>query len=99
MTIGANTSNEEVDAASLLDHLLVMGALGNEVGGITIEDMDILLRTIDVVEEVAGHESMIALGMSLGQANILVHVKSQNVFEGYASFATGCYKSIVHAYG
>ena len=81
MTVGADASDKEVDTTSFLYHLLIMGAFGNEVGSIAIQDMDVLLRTVDVVEQVTGHEGMIALRMGFGQTNILVHVEGQYVLE------------------
>ena len=99
MTIGADTSDEEVDAASFHDHLLVVLALSSEVGGIAVEDVDVLLRTVDMIEQVTSHEGMIALGMGLGQTNILVHVKGDHVLEGHFSGTVGLYEGIVHADG
>ena len=43
MTIGAYTSDEQVDATCLGNHLLIVTALGGKVGGVTVEDMDVLL--------------------------------------------------------
>ena len=99
MTIRADASDEEVDATSLGNHLLVVLALLDEVGGIAVEDVDILLRTVNVVEEVTGHEGMIALRVGLGQADILVHVEGDDVLERYLSGAVSLYEGIVHANG
>ena len=99
MTIGADTSDEQVDTSSLLDHLLIMLTLSLQVLGITIQDVDILLRTVDMIEEVAGHEGMVTLGMGLGQTNILVHVKGNDILERYLT-GTICFnEGIVHADG
>ena len=97
MTIGADTSDEEVDAASFHDHLLVVLALSSEVGGIAVEDVDVLLRTVDMIEQVTGHEGMIALGMGLGQTNILVHIEGNNVLEGNFACTVCLYEGVVHA--
>ena len=91
MTIRADATDEQVDAASFSDHSLILGALFIQVGGVTIQDVDVLLRAVDVVEEVTGHEGMIALGMGLGQTDILVHVESQDILEGYTTCAAGGY--------
>ena len=99
VTVRADTTDEQVDAACLLDHLLIVPALGHEVGGITIQDVDVLLRTVDMVEEVTGHEGMVALRMSLGQAHVLVHVEGNYILKGYLSGTVGLDKGIVHANG
>ena len=98
MTVRANTTDEQVDAACLLDHLLIVLALGHEVGGITIQDVDVLLRTVNMVEEVAGHESMVALGMGLRQTDILVHVESDHVLERDFSGTVGLDEGVIHPY-
>ena len=83
MAIRTNTTDEEVDATSLLDHLLIVLALSHQVGGISVQDVDVLLRTVDMIEEVAGHESVITLRMRLRQTYILVHVEGDHVLERY----------------
>ena len=60
--------------------------------------MDILLRTVDVIEEVTSHEGMVALRMGLWQPDIFVHVESEYVFERDLSGTVGLDKCIVHAY-
>ena len=81
VAVGADASDEEVDASCLLDHLLIVLALGLQVGGVAVEDMDVLLRAVDVVEQVAGHEGMITLGMRLGQADIFIHIEGKHILE------------------
>ena len=98
MTIRADAADEKIDAASLLDHLLIVPALCYEVGGITIQDMDVLLRTVDMVEEVTRHEGMVALRMGLWQPDIFVHVESEYVLERNFSGTVGLDECIVHAY-
>ena len=101
VTVRADTTDEQVDAACLLDHLLIVPALGHEVGGITVQDVDVLLRTVNMVEEVAGHESMVALGMGrmgLRQTDILVHVESDHVLERDFSGTVGLDEGVIHPY-
>jgi hypothetical protein len=98
MTIRADAADEKIDAASFLNHLLVVLALCCKVRGIAIEDMDVLLRTVDVIEEVASHESVIALWMGFRQSDILVHVESEYVLERNFSGTVGLDECIVHAY-
>ena len=99
MSVGADTADEQVDAACLLDHLLVVRALGDEVLGVAVEDVDVLLGDVNVVEEVGGHEAMIALGMAFGQGDVLVHVERQHVLEGHASGLVGFDEGTVHTDG
>ena len=58
-----------------------MLALSLQVGSITIQNMDILLWTVDVVKQVASHESVVALRVSLWQTYILVHIKCDDILE------------------
>ena len=82
VAVFADTAHEQVDAAGLDDGLLIGGALGGEVGGVAVEDVDVLLGLVDMVEQVLVHEGVVALGMLHGKADILVHVEGNDVLEG-----------------
>ena len=97
MTIRADTADEQVDTTCLLDHLLVVLALSLKVGCITIKDMYVLLWTVDMIEQVASHESVVALRVSLWQAYVLVHVEGDDILERNLSGTIGLYQCIVHA--
>ena len=97
MTIGTDATDEQVDTTSLFDHLLVVLALSLEVGCITIKNMYVLLWAVDMIEQVASHESVIALRVSLGQTYILVHVEGEYILERNLSGAVCLYQCIVHA--
>ena len=56
MAVRTDTTDEEVDTPSLNDHLLVTCALSLQVLGVAIEDVDVLLRAVNMVEEVLSHE-------------------------------------------
>ena len=99
MSVGTDAADEEVDAAGFGNHLLVVGAFSFEVLGVTIEDMNVFLRAVDVVEEVRGHEGVVAFGVFLGKAHIFVHVKGDNVLEADAAFLAGSHEGLVHADG
>ena len=99
MAIRADTTDEEVDTTCLSNHLLVVGTLGHEVRSVTVEDMNVLLRTVDVVEQVTGHESVITLRVSLGQAYILIHIEGEHILERYPACTVGLDEGIIHAYG
>ena len=66
------------------DHKFVLGL---PTGSSPIKDMYVLLRAVDVVEEVVGHERVVALGVLLRQTDILVHVESENVLERHTIVA------------
>ncbi len=52
-----------------------------------------------MVEEVASHEAMVALGVALGQTYILIHVEGDDVAEANATLLIGFHQSGVHALG
>ena len=47
--------------------------------------MDILSGFVDLVEQILVHEGMVALGVVLGKAYILVHIERDDVLEGNLS--------------
>ena len=59
MAVRADATNEQVDATSFGNHLLVVGTLSLQILGVTIQNMDILLWTVNVVEQVASHERVV----------------------------------------
>ena len=63
MPIRADTSDEEVDTSERLDHLFVSLALSGSVFSQAIEEVCILRVDVDMVEEVALHKVVIALGV------------------------------------
>ena len=97
MTVGTNTTKEEVDTTELLYFFLVGSTLGCKVGSISIKNMDILLRTVDVVEQVGEHERMVAFGMLYRQVYILIHVKGDHILEGHLSFLVSFHQSPIHS--
>ena len=66
MTVRTYAANKQVDTTCFANHLLVVSTLSLQILSITVQDMDILLRTIDMVEQVTGHKTMIAFGMAFG---------------------------------
>lgn len=81
VAVFADSSEEEVESSGL-DYLLFVGsALGREVGSVAVEDMDVCAGDVDMVEEVAVHEAVIALRMLDGQAHVLIHIESDHVLE------------------
>lgn len=82
VAVGADTAEEQLDAAVALDLLLVALALGDEVRRVGIGDVYVLGGDVDEVEEVLVHECPVALGVILGEADVLVHVEGYDVLEG-----------------
>ena len=56
MSVLADPAEEKVESAGLLDGLLVILALGLEVRSISIEDVNVLCRLVNVVEELFMHK-------------------------------------------
>jgi len=99
MTIRTDTTQEEVDTTYGEDRFLVGSALGLEVGGITVEDVYVLLLDVDVAEEVLPHEGVVALGMILGDTYVLIHIEGDDVLKGYAPGLMSCHQGTIHAEG
>ena len=59
VSVGTDTTHEKVDATCFLNHLLVVVALCDEVGSVTVEDVNILGFDVDVAEEVVPHEAVV----------------------------------------
>ena len=99
VAVGADTAEEEVDATALADHVFVVCAFGCEIRSVTVEDVDVLLRAVDVVEEVVGHERVVALGMIFGKTHIFVHVEGHHVLEAHATGLVCLNDGAIHAEG
>ena len=99
MAVFADSAEEEVDAARLLDGPLVCQAFGPEVGSVAVEDMDVLPGLVYAREQVLEHEGMVALGMALGKADILVHVEGDDVLEGNLACGAHACKLVIGTYG
>lgn len=99
VAVGADAADKEVYAAGLLNHLLVVGAFGGKVFGVAVEDVDVLFRAVNVVEQVGGHERMVALGVGFGQADVFVHIECKHVLEAHAAFFVGFHECLVHPDG
>ena len=81
MTVFANATHEQVDTACCNDLGLVCCALCCEILCVSVEDVDVLLRNVNVVEEVSCHERVVTFRMLLRESYILVHVECDDVLE------------------
>ena len=97
VAVGAYAAHEKVDAAGLGNHLLVVGALRQQVGRIAVEDVHILGLDVDVAEEVGPHEAVVALGMLHIEAHILVHVERHHILEADFAFLVELHQMLVQA--
>ena len=82
MSVGTNTSQEEVDTAYCFNGFLIIVTFLHKVGSITVEDVYIFLLNVDMTEEIRPHERMVALRMIFRKVYILVHVERDDVLEG-----------------
>ncbi len=99
MSVGTYASEKEVDASSLGYHLFIVSTFGLQVSGVTVEDMNVLFRAVDMVEQVAGHERVVALGVLFGQSHVFVHVESEYVLKRNAPLAVGFHQFGIHSFG
>ena len=83
--------------AGLGYHFLILSTLGVEVGRIAVKDVDVLLGAVNMVEEVLGHEGVVAFRVFLRKVHIFVHVERQDVLETYAAFLAGFDEALVHS--
>ena len=82
VSVFAHAAEEQVETAGVDDGLLIGRAFGLGVGRVSVQDVDVPGRFVDVVEQVAVHEGVVALGMVHGKAHVLVHVEGNHVLEG-----------------
>ena len=74
-----------------------MTALLFQVLGITVQDMDILLRTVNMIEEIGSHERVIALRMGFRQTYIFIHIEGDDMLERNLAFFYRLYQIGIHA--
>jgi len=82
VAVNAAAAQEQVDAAVRSDLVLIALALSFQILSHTIENVDVLSRNINVIEEVVVHKIPVALVVLSGQTNVLVHIKGYNILKG-----------------
>ena len=97
MAIRTDTADKEVDATRFFYHLLIMTALLFQVLGITVQDMNILLRAVDMIEEIGSHKRVIALRMRFRQTYIFIHIEGDDMLERNLAFFYRLYQVGIHA--
>ena len=61
--------------------------------------MDVLAVDIHMIKKIVEHETVVALGMRLGQSHIFVHVEGHHMFERHQPLLMGFDQRLVHADG
>ncbi|VXA82643.1 conserved hypothetical protein [Aeromonas veronii] len=83
VAVVTHAPHEQVDLAVGLDFVFVALALGHQILGIAVEDVDVFGTNVDVTEEVVVHEAVVALRVIFRQADVLVHVEGDHVLEAH----------------
>ena len=96
VSVRTDTTEEEVDTTCFMNHFLIVLALCLKIFCVTIQDMNVLLWTINVVEKILSHESVIALWMALWQTYILIHIECNNILKAYSAFFISLYQLSIH---
>ena len=99
VSVGTHAAQEEVDAAVAGDFLLIAATFLAGVVGVAVEDVDVFAEDVDVVEEVAPHEGVVALLVVAGNTAVFVHVECYDVLERYLAFLAQLHQFAVHAQG
>ncbi len=59
--------------------------------------MNMLLRAVDMIEEIGSHERMIALRMRFRQTYIFIHIEGDDMLELHLAFYYRLYQIGIHA--
>ena len=81
VSVVTNAQQLQIDAAPLLDLLLVSAAHGFHILSEAVGHDGALLVDVDVLEEILVHEVAVALGMVAGKALVLIQVGGTNAGE------------------
>ena len=81
MSIGANSSQEQINATYGLDLALILLAFGLEIWRVPVQDVDVGGLDVYMREEVLVHEAMVALWVITRNADVLVHVEGNDIFK------------------
>ena len=81
MPVRADTAEKEINFAVGTDKFFVVFAFFGVVAGHAVEKVGVLRLDIDVFEKVFFHKIVVALRMSRRQADVFVHIKSDNIAE------------------
>ena len=85
VSVASDAEDLELDASEVFHLGLVAFALGDDVVGESVEEVDVCGVEVDVLEEVVLHEAPVALLVVVGEAEVLVEV--EGVDAGEVEFA------------
>ena len=85
MSVLADSTHEEVYTARSCNLRFVCSTFCDKILGISVKDIDVLLRDIHMIEEVPRHERMIALRMFFRESYIFIHIEGYHIAEGNLS--------------
>ena len=83
VTIVAYTAHKQVDFTVRTDFFFILTAFCINIRRITIEEVDVFCWNINVIKEIAVHKAVVAFRMLFRQANIFVHIESNNMLEAH----------------
>ena len=98
VAVWANSSEEQLDAATPRNLLLVLDAFSLEIGRVAVEQVHVLRLHIHMREKVAVHESVVRFWVFTWDTDILVHVEGGDILEGDTSIFVGLDEVLVDDY-
>ena len=99
VAVVADAQQLQVGVAGLLDDAVVLGARGLGVGVGAVRHMGVCLVDVDVIEQVLLHEVVVALGVIVGQATVLVQVVGAHLGEVQVAGLVGLDEVLIGANG
>ncbi len=81
MAVSADAADEKVDFAVALDFFFIITAFGFVVFGHAVQDVDVFRLDIDMFEKAFFHEKVVAFVVFRRQADIFVHIESDDIFK------------------
>jgi len=91
------TSDEKVDSTGSFNLLLVGQAFGLQIGGVAVQNVDVLRQNIDVLEEIVPHKVVIRFGVITRQVDVFIHVERLDVSERNSALLMEFDQFTVHA--
>ena len=95
--VRAYSTHEQVNTAIACDLCFVFSAFLFGVGCVSVQDIYVFWKDVDLVEEVGPHEGVVALFMVAWNATVFVHVECHDIAEGYFTFLIKLDQVSVHA--
>ena len=97
MSVGANASHKQINAACCLNCFLIIITLCLKVRSIAIQDMHVLLFDVYMAEEIVPHERVVTFRMLLGQIHIFIHIECDNILERHLASFVQSYEFLIQS--